>query len=352
MVIQEREADLVIGTFGRSIYVLDDIRPLRVFAKNTGKTPTEKLTAIASPDAYQAEIHQPHGERFPASGKYAAENREFGGSLSFILNDPGKEKLDSVVVSIFNEQGEQIRTIKRLPTQGVNKVSWNLDRKSSVETPSFGGGGGGGQGGRSRGFYEASGGDALPGRYKVVFKYGEDTAETSIMVYSDPRIQPNLADLKAREEFIKQTEALSGDVMKATRQLDDAKKTIDKLLAYAKDVDNEEVKALVKLANETKKKVDTTREAFYGPTREGQGIVRNLYPTTMTRLFAPRSYANSSNSAPGPTEMRLLQQAKESAESALKVWNTFFENDWKQFEEKAKATQIDIFKEIEKVEVK
>jgi hypothetical protein len=39
MVIQEREADLVIGTFGRSIYVLDDIRPLRVFAKNGGTTP-------------------------------------------------------------------------------------------------------------------------------------------------------------------------------------------------------------------------------------------------------------------------------------------------------------------------
>jgi hypothetical protein len=37
MVIQEREADLVIGTFGRSIYVLDDIRPLRIFAKNQGK---------------------------------------------------------------------------------------------------------------------------------------------------------------------------------------------------------------------------------------------------------------------------------------------------------------------------
>ena len=351
MVIQEREADLVIGTFGRSIYVLDDIRPLRVFAKNSGKTAVEKLTAIAAPDAYQAEIHQPHGERFPADGKYAAENRDFGGRLSFILNDPGKEKLDSVVVSIFNEEGEQIRTIKKLPTQGVNKVSWNLDRKASVETPSFRGGGGG-QGGRARGFYEASGGDALPGKYKVVLKYGDETAETAIMVYSDPRIQPNLADLKAREEFIKQTEALSGEVMKATRQLDDAKKTIDKLLAYAKDVDSESVKELVKLANETKKKVDTTREAFYGPTREGQGIIRNLYPSTMTRLFAPRSYANSSYTAPGPTEARLLQQAKESAESAMKVWNDFFENDWKQFEEKAKATQIDIFKEIEKEEVK
>jgi photosystem II stability/assembly factor-like uncharacterized protein len=351
MVIQEREADLVIGTFGRSIYVLDDIRPLRVFAKNGGTTPSNTLTAVPAPDAYQAEIHQPHGERFPASGKYAAENRDFGGRLSFILNDPGKEKLDSVVVSIYNEQGEKIRTIKRLPTQGVNRFTWNLDRKSSVEMPSYGGGGGG-QGGRSRGFYEASGGDALPGKYKVVYKYGEDSVENDIMVHTDPRIKSNLADLKAREEFIKQTEALSGEVMKATRQLDEAKKTIDKLLEYAKGVDSEPVKELVKLANETKKKVDTTREAFYGPTREGQGIVRNLYPSTMTRLFAPRSYANSSFTAPGPTEDRLLQQAKESAESALQVWNNFFENDWKEFEQKAKATQIDIFKEIEKVEVK
>jgi hypothetical protein len=72
----------------------------------------------------------------------------------------------------------------------------------------------------------------------------------------------------------------------------------------------------------------------------------------MTRLFAPRSYANSSFGAPGPTEARLMQQAKESAEEALKVWNEFFENDWKVFEEKARNTKIDVFKEIEKVEVK
>jgi hypothetical protein len=140
--------------------------------------------------------------------------------------------------------------------------------------------------------------------------------------------------------------------MKATRQLDEAKRTIDKLLAYAKDVDTEEVKALVKLANDTKKKVDKTREAFYGPTVEGQGITRGLYPTTMSRLFAPRSYANSSFGAPGPTEQRLLDQAKESAKEAMVVWNAFMDNDWKPFVEKAQATQIDIFKEIEKVEVK
>ncbi|EMS33496.1 hypothetical protein C943_04374 [Mariniradius saccharolyticus AK6] len=352
MVIQEREADLVIGTFGRSIYVLDNIRPLREFAKNSGKAPAAKITALPSPDAYQAQIHQPHGERFAASAKYAGENRPFGGRLGFILNDAGKEKLDSVVISIYNAEGEQIRTIKSLPTQGVNQVIWNLDRKSSVETPSFGGGGGGGQGARSRGFFEPSGGPTLPGKYRVAIAYGGEKSETEITVHGDPRIQAEMANLKARENFIKEVESLSGDVMKATRQLDEAKRTIDKLLAYAKDIDTEEVKALVKMANETKKKVDKTREAFYGPTIEGQGITRGLYPTTMSRLFAPRSYANSSFGAPGPTEQRLLDQAKESAKEAMVVWNAFMDNDWKPFVEKAQATQIDIFKEIEKVEIK
>ena len=35
-VIQEREADLCIATFGRSLYVLDNIRPLRKLAAQKG----------------------------------------------------------------------------------------------------------------------------------------------------------------------------------------------------------------------------------------------------------------------------------------------------------------------------
>ena len=33
LAIQPREHDLVIGTFGRAAYVLDDIRPFRAMAK-------------------------------------------------------------------------------------------------------------------------------------------------------------------------------------------------------------------------------------------------------------------------------------------------------------------------------
>lgn len=345
MTIQEREADLVIGTFGRAIYVLDDIRPLRAFAKNNGSTPAGKITAFSAPEAYQAVIQRAHGERFMADGKYAGENREFGGRMSFMINDE-KEKLDSVTVKIYNASGEQIRTLKTLPEKGVNRIIWNLDRKSTAEmTGGFGGGQGGG---RRSGFFEPSGGNVVPGTYKAVFVYGTDSSETSIKVNMDPRIDVQLANLQAKEAFLKRTEALSTEVTAATNQLNEAQKTIDKVNAMIKDLDTPEAKELAEATKEIKKKLDKTREAFNGPTREGQGIVRNLFPTTMTRQFVPRSYANSSFGAPGATEERLYTQAKESAEEAIAEVNKFMNGDWKAFEEKVKATPIDLFETVKK----
>ncbi|MBN3519457.1 hypothetical protein JYB62_05530 [Algoriphagus lutimaris] len=341
MAIQEREADLVIGTFGRAFYVLDDIRPLRIFAANGGSAPEAKITAVPAPDAYQVEIQQPVGERFPADGIFAGENRETGGRLSFIIQDD-KEKLDTVTVSIFNEAGEQIRTLKTVPKNGVNRIIWNLDRKSSVENPS----GFGGRRGNRSGFYEASGGEALPGTYKVVFTYGDQEDETNINVYSDPRIDINLADLKAKDEFLKKLEALTNEVSESTKRLDEAQKVIDKVLTLTKDVDTEEAKELSKAAKDIKKKLDTAREAYNGPTREGQGIVRNLYPTTMTMVFAPRRYVGSSYSAPGSTEERLYQQGVEAAAVAKSIVDEFINGDWKAFEDKVKNTQIDLFENM------
>lgn len=343
LTIQEREADLVIGTFGRSFWVLDDIRPLRLFAENAGKMPDAKVTAVPTSDAYQAEIQQPHGERFPADGKYAAENRPFGGRLNFIINEGDTASMDTVTVEIFNAEGEQIRTLKTKAENGVNKVIWNLDRKSTAESNS-----GRGRRGNSRGFYEPSGGDALPGQYKIVYNYKDEKAETTINVYGDPRIEANIADLRAKEAFTKKLEALSTKVSASTKKLNEAQTTIDKVLNMTKDLESDAAKELNKAAKDVKKSLDKTREAFYGPTMEGQGIVRSLYPTTLTRQSAPRRYVSSSYTAPGQTEQRLYEQAESSADEAIVKVNEFINGEWKTFEEKVKSTQIDLFEEFKK----
>ena len=52
MIIQERESDLVIGTFGRAIYVLDDIKPLRVIASKGSDVLTAALEVVPPSIAY------------------------------------------------------------------------------------------------------------------------------------------------------------------------------------------------------------------------------------------------------------------------------------------------------------
>ena len=48
LAIQEREADLMVATFGRSLWVFDDIRPFRKLAANKGMAITDTITVFTA----------------------------------------------------------------------------------------------------------------------------------------------------------------------------------------------------------------------------------------------------------------------------------------------------------------
>jgi len=110
LAIQEREADLVIGTFGRSMWVLDDIRPLRVFAKNSGKLPTAKSPQLPLLMLIKLRYNNLMASDLQRMQSMLQKNREFGGRISFIMSDLDTAKLDTVTIKIFNAANEQIRT--------------------------------------------------------------------------------------------------------------------------------------------------------------------------------------------------------------------------------------------------
>ena len=85
LVIQQRENDLVIGTFGRAAWVLDDISPLRAIAKET-RLLKERLKVFTPPTAYQAAFQQPTGSRFGADAMYQGENKAYGAHISYWYN--------------------------------------------------------------------------------------------------------------------------------------------------------------------------------------------------------------------------------------------------------------------------
>ena len=55
LVIHPREHDLVVGTHGRGVFVIDDIRPLRALA---GSSPDQSLAVFEAPPAIQYSVRQ------------------------------------------------------------------------------------------------------------------------------------------------------------------------------------------------------------------------------------------------------------------------------------------------------
>ena len=77
--MQPDEHDLVIGTHGRALFVLDDIRPFRELAAATSKT----LHLFPPPDAELYRVQQTGASRFPGATEFRGENRPYGGMLTF-----------------------------------------------------------------------------------------------------------------------------------------------------------------------------------------------------------------------------------------------------------------------------
>jgi photosystem II stability/assembly factor-like uncharacterized protein len=92
LVIQKRENDLVVGTFGRGIYILDDYTPLRNLKPDVL---TSEAALFPVKDSLMYIESRPYGGRgkgFQGEAFYTAENPPFGTVFTYYLKDTLKTK--------------------------------------------------------------------------------------------------------------------------------------------------------------------------------------------------------------------------------------------------------------------
>jgi photosystem II stability/assembly factor-like uncharacterized protein len=107
MVIHPREQDLVIGTHGRAVFVLDDIRPLRELTDEVAAKPIH-LFAIGDTQQYQL---APEAGGFALGAtEYRGESRPYGAILNVWLSD---KTLPHPVDEKERERKEKERAEKR-----------------------------------------------------------------------------------------------------------------------------------------------------------------------------------------------------------------------------------------------
>jgi len=356
LIIHPREHDLVIGTFGRAAWVLDDIRPLRAVASQP-QVLEEAIALFDPPTAYQAAYQQPTGSRFGADALYQGENKRSGAMITYYINtseietdnntsntkeeahtETDESKKDSLFFN-FYDQDRLIRTLsfKKPKKAGFHRIYWGMDEKGAVYPSRK----------IQKNNRERGGFEVLPGSYKLELVYGDYTLYTTIKVESDPRIEVSRADL---ESVYMAAKELQIDIQKASdavKQLVESKNIADKITADLKELDAKANKELIDSSVEISKKIDTLIDSFLGKVDQRQGITRNPELTVMQRLNLANSYIQSRKTGINDNEMRLINFAKQSLNTNLDNVNDFFSSDWKTFREQFDVSKLSPFKSLE-----
>src|SRR5262249_7332548 len=144
MAVQRRENDLVLGTFGRSIYILDDYSALRDVSADALSREAE-LFSLRRAYAYDDITFVQS-----AWGNTTTPNPPIGATFTYSV---GSSFTGNLVLTVADDNGKALCRMDVPETAGVNRATWNL-RVQPAGAPGGGRGGGGGGaagGGRGRG---------------------------------------------------------------------------------------------------------------------------------------------------------------------------------------------------------
>ncbi|HYM92561.1 MAG TPA: hypothetical protein VET23_00330, partial [Chitinophagaceae bacterium] len=242
LTIQKREHDLVVSTFGRGIYILDDYTPIRQLSK---ETLAKEACIFPVKDAQMYIEADPLGFRgvgFQGSGFFATPNPKPEAVFTYYMKDEIKSLKEQrrddekdlqkkgqdikyptyktlraeqeeppayLLFTITDEQGDVIRKIKTEPSKGVNRISW--DFRYSPFTPV------------SLTAFDNSvpwadpdrGYMVVPGKYKVSLSKFQDTKFTELVAPTEFACKPlyssslSAEDKTALDKFNKRVSSLT-----------------------------------------------------------------------------------------------------------------------------------------------
>ena len=231
LTIQERFDDLVVGTYGRGFWILDDVSPLRELDAETLASPAELLPLRA---AYRFNpVQGIKAERSHVTGR----NPPYGASISYWVGDSVSGRAS---IRIEGPDGVAVRTLSGSARPGLNRVWWDL-RYEPTETPHLRTPPPGmdwvplgPEGWRPLRTWDLDlfrgqlGPRVRPGTYTVRLAIGDDEQTGTVEVLKDPTSRGSLADIEAQlalglvlRDEINDIVAMINDLEWTRKQLDD-----------------------------------------------------------------------------------------------------------------------------------
>lgn len=206
VIVQPRFDDLIVGTHGRSLWILDDISPLQQLTPDVTRQSVHLFTARP---AYRWAGGMGTWATY-GSDEGAGDNPRPGADINFFLHDaPPKGK--SVKLEVYDGT-RLLRTLNVAhAAAGINRTFWDLGTDEFTPPALL--------------KVDTDGGfgmpQAAPGEYTVRITYSGITQTQRLTILQDPRSKYTLADIQAQNAF-------------ALRLRDDIVKTANEIVALSK----------------------------------------------------------------------------------------------------------------------
>jgi hypothetical protein len=323
--IQKNFRDLVLATYGRGIYILDDITPIREFSKSILE---EEAHLFSLRKTYR---FQPINGIKTESSFVNGQNPPDGADINYFLKEKSK---DSVEVQIFNSKKELVNRIKASNRPGINRIWWDL-RLQDYEMPKLRTKPRGKEwvkldekGERNMFIYDLDIGPGqtppmVPdGNYIVVLKVNGKEYRKPLLILKDPNTKGSDEDIQLQFDFgVKLYTSTS-----ATLKMIDEMERMRAALLVKKD----------KKSVQLEEKIYQLEGALHDVHQTGarMDIFRNP-PQVLERLFAMAKEGQISSADAPPTD----QQMESYRELSNRV--TDIQNQWELIKKTAKTTGIE-----------
>ena len=163
--LQSNSNDLVMGTHGRGVIIIDDISPLR----EINETNLSNKLYFFERDEFEIQEFGGFADNFGRETQFIGANPSLSCQIQYLL--PRRHTFGKMTMEIQDMEGNKVTTLNPGKTKGINTVEWNYN----MRTPKI-----------AKGKTLSFGGFTSPtvpaGKYKVVIKKGRDTFEKTIDV--------------------------------------------------------------------------------------------------------------------------------------------------------------------------
>jgi len=340
--IQERENDLVIGTYGRGIYIIDDISPFRELSKN-----------VLNKKSYLFKINDSYLYRYYGAGQpptygagstaFRGKNRKYGAFFTYYLDLPdsvkkfeGTKKEKKAVVKIMRNDSTVIRTYKGTMKDGINRITWDL-REKAFKSPYR----------KDKPGEDRGGLSVMPGTYIVQITAGDQKLSSKFEVKADPRSKFDKAVADENYNFNKKIGKLTNKAAEAYEQLNKTLKSLKTFNTLSKNLDSTKTKDLKKDAKALKKKLKTLRDKFVS-NRDRTGYWDET-GILMSELGNLRYINFHTSGLPGQNAVVKFEKIKKLSDKFFTEYNTLYKTDVKSFKDKLKKSGFSIFNKFKEI---